>query len=625
MQLGYRPLTWIGAMSLILFSTGAALAQTPVTIGYPANFDAYNNTGNSVYGFEIEADGIQPSDVTRVFGNNFLQAGGPCLIRYCAGSIVPFAGGVYIRWESPYDANLQQFTQSTPVPNGTAATGESCWTVGLGSRYAAAGCEHFGISTTRNPSNTVYRWLVPDPQNPGQLIRYSGPTVPIPQPAIAVIPPVQAGGAPDVAFEIHMPPAPAQRFGDAQWVKVYKLEVDRNVELNELLGGNAVVPEPPQPSETEWKLLQFNPHSANSGTLHSQAQLGNGKRAVVRRYEHYQYTGKYDPDSHQAICGGDASCSVPQPGELGGLIGAQNAAANLGSPVLAPSGASPGAGSGLGQTMTFTFDDPKGWQDLDVVDILIGRFLDGAGACYLAYSRPLNTLYLVNDSGTALLPGITLDGKKSISNSQCTVGTGSSFSGSGNTLTLNLVLSFNPGFAGNKVMYLAARDLAQNNSGWQAMGTWGVLGGTPGSPAAVSAAPARGAGLGQTIAFTFSDTKGTADLGVVNILINDFLDGRNACYLAYNRAANILYLVNDPGTGLLPGLVLNGQGSVSNSQCSVAGTLSSVHVSGNTLTLNLNVSFAATFGGNRVIYLAARDLTDVGNSGWQALGSWNVQ
>ncbi len=603
----------------------ALLAQTPVTVGYPANFDAYNNTGGPVYGFEIEADGIVGADVTRVFGANFIQAGGSCLIRYCTGSIVPFAGGVYVRWKSPYDPNTQQFTQSTPVPNGTVANGESCWTVGLGARYAAAGCEHFGISTTRNPTNTVYRWLVPDPQNPGQLIPYAGPTVPLPPPLIAVIPPAQPGAAPAVAFEIHVPAPPEPKFGDAQWVKVFKLEVEREVDLNELMGGNAVVPEQPQQAETEWKLLQFNPHSANSGVLHSQGNLGNRSRAVVRRYEHYKYTGSYDPASHQAMCGGDGSCNAPLAGELGDIIGVQNAAANLGVESLAPVGVSPGSGSGLGQTMTFTFDDPRGWQDLNVVNILIGSFLDGRNACYLAYSRPLGVLYLVNDPGTALLPGVALNGQGSVSNSQCTIGTGSLALGNGNTLTLTLAVNFSPSFAGNKVVYLAARDIAQNNSGWQALGTWGVPGAAAGSPSVGGATPSRITGSSQTLVFTFTDTKGVSDLGVVNILINDFLDGRNSCYLAYSRPASVLYLVNDPGTGLLPGLTLNGSGSLGNRQCSVSGAGSSFKATGNTLTLTLNLTFAPAFSGNRVIYLAARDSADVGNSGWQAMGSWTVQ
>jgi len=40
----------------------------------------------------------------------------------------------------------------------------------------------------------------------------------------------------------------------------------------------------------------------------------------------------------------------------------------------------------------------------------------------------------------------------------------------------------------------------------------------------------------STFTFTFTDTNGANDLGVMNILVNDWLDGRHACYLAYARA-----------------------------------------------------------------------------------------
>jgi hypothetical protein len=82
-------------------------------------------------------------------------------------------------------------------------------------------------------------------------------------------------------------------------------------------------------------------------------------------------------------------------------------------------------------------------------------------------------------------------------------------------------------------MYLAARDVAENNSGWQRLGVWKVPGGSQTTTTAVVGMnPARGSGTGGTFTFTFTDTKGANDLGVMNILVNDWLDGRHACYLA---------------------------------------------------------------------------------------------
>ena len=292
---------------------------------------------------------------------------------------------------------------------------------------------------------------------------------------------------------------------------------------------------------------------------------------------------------------------------------------------LAASSVSPGFGGGPSGQFSFYFNDQASTQHLDVVNVLINNFLDGRGACYLAYSRPLNTLYLVNDEGTALLPGLPMNGRETIGNSQCSVdGTGSSVSLDGGVLTLRLALSFGAGFGGNKILYLAARDIVQGNTGWQALGTWNVPETTVMSPTVEGLLPARGSASGVLLRVTFSDTKGWQDLGVVNILINDFLDGRRACYLAYDRASSTLFLVNDAGTALLPGWVLNSPGGLSNGECSVRVEATSAEGDGNHLSLNLNLTFTSVFSGNRVIYLAARDVSDRNNSGWQAMGTWSV-
>jgi hypothetical protein len=85
----------------------------------------------------------------------------------------------------------------------------------------------------------------------------------------------------------------------------------------------------------------------------------------------------------------------------------------------------------------------------------------------------LGILYLVNDNGTALLPGKSLTTSGMLSNSQCTITWNNAVSVSGNNLALSLNVLFSGGFSGNRVVYLAARDTnGLNNTGWQAMGTW---------------------------------------------------------------------------------------------------------------------------------------------------------
>jgi uncharacterized repeat protein (TIGR01451 family) len=299
---------------------------------------------------------------------------------------------------------------------------------------------------------------------------------------------------------------------------------------------------------------------------------------------------------------------------------------------------SPGAGIGANQTFTFTFSDPSGYQNLQVVNVLMNNYLDGIQACYVAYSKYYGMLLLVDDGGDSAGPYagyLTVPSAGSItgsmSNSQCTVnGAGSSVVGSGNTLTLTLNISFSSSFAGNRIVYTAAGDTT-GNSGWQALSTWQVPGAAglesamPIQPTGVT--PASGSGASQSFVFTFTDNAGWQDLGLVDVLFNNYLDGIQACYVAYSKYYGMLLLVDDGGDSAGPYagyLALPGTGSMSNSQCTVNGAGSSVVGSGNTLTLTLNISFSSSFAGNRIFYTAAGNVAGTENSGWNALGAWTV-
>src|SRR5262249_16532044 len=148
----------------------------------------------------------------------------------------------------------------------------------------------------KNPIKTTYRWLVADPQNPGQLIP-STVSVSLPVPTWSVAPAV--GGNPVVvAAEIDAPEAaePVLQYGDAQWVKVYKAENPAEVKLEDLVGDNpAVVPRNAGQVEVEWNLLQQEPigegKQRRRGRQVNAGNLGAGAHAVVRRYEYYEYAG----------------------------------------------------------------------------------------------------------------------------------------------------------------------------------------------------------------------------------------------------------------------------------------------------------------------------------------------
>ncbi len=289
------------------------------------------------------------------------------------------------------------------------------------------------------------------------------------------------------------------------------------------------------------------------------------------------------------------------------------------------------SGSNGDVTTSFTFFDSQGWQDLGVLDILINNSLDGRQACYFAYVPQTNTVYLVDDGGDAGGPfsgAMLLNGTGSIGNSQCQLhGAGSSAAGAGRSLTLTIHLTFAQSFAGNRVAYLAARTLSESSSGWTPLETWTVPGAAAAPLSPVSITPVSGKGSDQVFTFNFSDVAGWQGLGIVNVLINGALDGRQACYVAYAVQSNSVFLVDDAGDAGGPfagSMPLSGSGSVANNQCTVNAAGSSVTHNGNTLTLTLHLSFSSAFVGNKLLYTAARD-TGNGTSGWQPLGTWTVQ
>jgi Divergent InlB B-repeat domain len=309
------------SVAFVALAATAARAQTATVSGSLSNFDVINDTGRDAHGFEIQFEGLQPNDVYYTF----------TMQRYGSPQIVAYATGVFVRWSSPYDAASAQFAQTTLQHKAGVPFAGTCYSWN-GASYATSGCEHFGVSLTANAVKTTYRWLVEDAQNPGALVAVD-PPVALPAANYYVLPPAQVAEAPVLEAQIEAPePAEApELYGDAQWVKVFKTELQREVNLNELLSDNAVVPQDAAHAEVAWEIIQQEPAANGNGTRRrrqNQGGLNAATRAVVRRYETYRFTGAYDAVTHQAICA-DGLCNAPADGEVGEMIGAQMTAANV--------------------------------------------------------------------------------------------------------------------------------------------------------------------------------------------------------------------------------------------------------------------------------------------------------
>jgi hypothetical protein len=219
---------------------------------------------------------------------------------------------------------------------------------------------------------------------------------------------------------------------------------------------------------------------------------------------------------------------------------------------------------------------------------------------------------------------LTLETSGTLQNSQCSINLASSFSAtSGNTLALNLAITFPGGFAGAKHAYAYVQDAGGLNSGWQPLGTWTVPANSSGPPVAASVIPSSGTGASQTFSATFSDPGGYASISTAQVDFASSLTGSGACWVYFAGGSNLIYLSNDAGSGWLGPLTLETSGTLQNSQCSINLASSFSATSGNTLALNLAITFSVGFAGPKHTYGYVQDAGGL-NSGWQPLGVWTV-
>jgi hypothetical protein len=297
-----------------------AQAQSAIIYGSLGNFDISNDTGKICNGFQVELDGV--NQIPYSFSAE----------RYGAPAVVPSATGTIVRWQSPYDPNAQQFAQRT-LPHTVTWFPGQCY-MWNPATYQDSGCEHFGTGYTGNATRALANWLCEDPANPGTLIPNNPPTA-VPMPTYYVQAPAAPNNPPVLVIEVQAPePAEAPNlFGNAQWMRVFKVELQQPVaDLNALVADNPnIVPMDPAQLESNWQIIQDEPVAGGNGKRKRKRNQGNidpTTRAVVRRIEMYTFIGDYDPITHEALCA-DGLCNAPAVDEIGDLESVQMTVANV--------------------------------------------------------------------------------------------------------------------------------------------------------------------------------------------------------------------------------------------------------------------------------------------------------
>ncbi len=147
--------------------------------------------------------------------------------------------------------------------------------------------------------------------------------------------------------------------------------------------------------------------------------------------------------------------------------------------------------------------------------------------------------------------------------------------------------------------------------------------GTYTGPVNVGVTPNNGGGAaGTPVTFTTvqSDANGAADISQSQFIVNTTI---GSPYLArcYYNGTN-LYLMSDAGT-FVGGFTPGSANVISNSQVSLNCAGTTVVRSGNTLTIQWNLTFNASYTGTKNLFLYAKDNTNQ-IAGWDNLGTWTI-
>lgn len=327
----------LGAALTLLGGTTGAQASVYGTL---SNFDVFNNSPTEYHGFEIELESISLSDIPGSGGTYYTYPNW----HYGRGQVSAYddgvSTGVRVTYRKPGDP-----AAVTPVYSGAIlpTNGHSC--------ISLLGCEHFGVALNANPTNTRYYWLDAAGNRDSQ-VNLLAPSWNVVRPPV----PAQNGQpaqAAVVKVEIEAPEVEVgEQRSDAIWVQIFKTEIEDQIELDDLMADQAVVPDGDQgQTEIEWKLFQRDPSKPDKNVLGNGdgEELGEAVEQVLRTYRFYEFAGTYDPENHEAWCSpGTADCEdlveIDLDGDgnpdhlpfVGAPIGQQMAALNLGGAIVAP-------------------------------------------------------------------------------------------------------------------------------------------------------------------------------------------------------------------------------------------------------------------------------------------------
>lgn len=298
--------------------------------------------------------------------------------------------------------------------------------------------------------------------------------------------------------------------------------------------------------------------------------------------------------------------------------------------------ASPGIGGVYPMNMTLTpsgnstpvqnfeleFTDPDGYQNLTTLGSLTAITVWGHQSCYVVYTPQNNLLYLTDGSWPMWQAARTLPLAADYSNDQCTLHAGSSYTGVGTSLKLNLSVSFKKEYAGTFGWYLFGQDEQGNTAGWAEKTKVTVAGNV--TPATTVASTSTANGSATTLTVTFRDDNGAKNLRSLFFAVANAaeLAPGPACRMTYVRGFDQLWLSTD-GAGWNSGAALFGGTTgmwAENSACKVSQFVRTIDEGAKTISITVYLEFKSGYAGTKKIYATPHDIGGA-NPGGAALGT----
>jgi hypothetical protein len=287
----------------------------------------------------------------------------------------------------------------------------------------------------------------------------------------------------------------------------------------------------------------------------------------------------------------------------------------IGTPVSPPSG-----GQVLSQTgrmrnseiydFRFTVSDPNGARDIAKMYLLVGIGTTDANSCYIEFDPIAGTVRLREDSGAAWGPPAVIGPSYlNLSNSRCRMSmpVSASLGKFGPTLSAYFSLSFLGSFTGDREVYARAIDLAGNDSGFQQIS--GVLirpplsSSTNGGVSPSFALGVTGAGSpNPTYQLMITDADGRYDTTAVVLRIGQ--NRSRACAIKFDLIRRTWDLFLDDGLAPQEGYT---SGTISNSQCSVDISRTSLVYSDKTATITIPVQLKPGFSDAQPMFITFPD------------------